>query len=358
VERTPDRVGEIHHGWCRRGIVGRSVARSREALDPCEWRGDRLLGVIVVLAGGVGAARFLRGLVRVVPAHDVVVIGNTGDDIDIYGVHVSPDLDIVTFMLAGILDEERQFGITGDTHVLMDELAAVGHDTWFTLGDRDYAVCLARTMMLEEGEQLHMATARIAARFGIGVRLVPMTDDLVFTTVRVRMDDDEADVHFQEYWVRQRAAFPAVSVTLEGGDDARPAPGVLEAIARADAVLIAPSNPVVSIGTILAVPGIRQALRDTDAPVVGVSPIVGGAVVRGMADKLLPIVGAEVSAHGVAGLYRDFLNGFVIDLVDEGERARIEELGVAVEATQTMMNTPEDAAALAKATLTLAERLR
>ena len=314
--------------------------------------------MIVVLAGGVGAARFLRGLVRVVPASDVTVIGNTGDDIDIYGVHVSPDLDIVTFMLAGVLDEQRQFGITGDTHVLMEELAAAGHETWFTLGDRDYAVCLARTLLLEEGEPLHVATRRIADRFGIGIRLLPMTDDLVFTTIRVRTDDGEADVHFQEYWVRQRAAFPAVSVTLEGGSDARPAPGVLDAIATADAVIVAPSNPVVSIGTILTVPGIREALRATRAPVVGVSPIVGGAVVRGMADKLLPIVGADVSARGVAGLYRDFLDGFVIDLVDESEREAIESLGVAVEATQTMMNTPEDAAGLAKAALVLAERIR
>ena len=314
--------------------------------------------MIAVLAGGVGAARFLRGLVRVIPPSDVTVIGNTGDDIDIYGVHVSPDLDIVTFMLAGVLDEQRQFGITGDTHTLMDELAATGHDTWFTLGDRDYAVCLARTLMMEEGLPLHEATARICARFGLEIALLPMTDDLVFTTVRVRGPEGEADVHFQEYWVRHRAGLPALGVTLEGGSDARPAPGVLDAIASAEAVIVAPSNPVVSIGTILSVPGIRDALRATRAPVVGVSPIVGGAVVRGMADKLLPVVGADVSARGVAGLYRDFLNGFVIDVVDGGARDEIERLGPVVETTQTMMHTPEDAAALAKATLALAERAR
>jgi len=314
--------------------------------------------MIAVLAGGVGAARFLRGLVRVIPPSDVTVIGNTGDDIDIYGVHVSPDLDIVTFMLAGVLDEQRQFGITGDTHTLMDELAATGHDTWFTLGDRDYAVCLARTLMMEEGLPLHEATARICARFGLDITLLPMTDDLVFTTVRVRGPEGEADVHFQEYWVRHRAGLPALGVTLEGGSDARPAPGVSDAIASAEAVIVAPSNPVVSIGTILSVPGIRDALRATRAPVVGVSPIVGGAVVRGMADKLLPVVGADVSARGVAGLYRDFLNGFVIDVVDGGARDEIERLGPVVETTQTMMHTPEDAAALAKATLALAERAR
>jgi LPPG:FO 2-phospho-L-lactate transferase len=314
--------------------------------------------MIVVLAGGVGAARFLRGLIRVVPPSEVTVIGNTGDDIDIYGVHVSPDLDIVTFMLAGILDEQRQFGITGDTHTLMAELAATGRETWFTLGDQDYAVCLARTLLLEEGEPLHVATARIAERFGIGIRLIPMTDDLVFTTIRVRGPDGEADLHFQEYWVRHRAALPAIGVTLEGGSDSRPAPGVLDAIATAEAVIVAPSNPVVSIGTILAVPGIREALGTTRAPVVGISPIVGGTVVRGMADKLMPVVGAEVSARGTAGLYEDFLDGFVVDAVDADAQEAIEQLGVAVDTTQTMMHTPDDAAALAKVALELAGRAR
>jgi LPPG:FO 2-phospho-L-lactate transferase len=314
--------------------------------------------MIVVLAGGVGAARYLRGVVRVVAPETITVIGNTGDDIDIYGVHVSPDLDIVTFMLAGVLDEDRQFGIAGDTHVLMNELAATGHDTWFTLGDQDYAVCLARTLMLEEGVPLTQATARIAERFGLGFRLLPMTDDLVFTTVRVQTPDGEADIHFQEYWVRYRAGLPAVSVTLEGGEQARPAPGVLDAIARADAILVAPSNPVVSIGTILSVPGIRDALRTTRAPVVGVSPIVGGTVVRGMADRLMPVAGAEVSARGVASMYADFLDGFVIDDVDAAAIPSIEELGIDVETTQTMMHTPEDAAALAKVALAVAERVR
>jgi len=219
-------------------------------------------------------------------------------------------------------------------------------------------VCLARTLMLEEGVPLSEATARICIRHGVGITLLPMTDDLVFTTVRVQGPEGEADIHFQEYWVRHRASMPAVGVTLEGGSDARPGPGVLDAIANAEAVIVAPSNPVVSIGTILAVPGIRDALRETRAPVVGISPIVGGEVVRGMADKLMPVVGAEVSARGVAGLYRDFLNGFVIDAVDDRSLADIEELGVLVESTQTMMHTPEDAAALAKVALELAGRAR
>jgi LPPG:FO 2-phospho-L-lactate transferase len=307
--------------------------------------------MIVVLAGGVGAARFLRGLVRVVPPEEVTVIGNTGDDIEIYGVHVSPDLDIVTFMLAGVLDEERWFGIRGDTYVVMEELAAAGQETWFTLGDRDFAVCLARTQWLREGVPLHESAARLARRLGVGVGIVPMTDDPVHTVITTT----DGELHFQEYWVRDRAAPQVRAVRLEGAEHARPAPGVLEAIADADAVLVAPSNPIVSIGTILTVPGIRDALRATSAPVVGVSPIVGGAVVRGMADRLLPIAGAEVSAVGVAALYADFLDGFVIDLEDASLSPAIE---AAVAVTQTMMRTADDAAALAKETLALAERVR
>ncbi|MGZ4138380.1 MAG: 2-phospho-L-lactate transferase [Actinomycetota bacterium] len=312
---------------------------------------------IVVLSGGVGAARFLRGVVRVVAPPDVTVIGNTGDDIDIYGVHVSPDLDIVTFMLAGILDEERQFGIAGDTHVLMDELAATGHQTWFALGDRDYGVCLARTLLMSSGASLHEATARLTERFGLEIRLLPMTDDPVFTSIRVRTADGDHEMHFQEYWVRHRAAIDALAVTLQGGDVARPADGVLDAIATADAILVAPSNPVVSIGTILLVPGIRDALRGARAPVVGISPIVGGKVVRGMADRLMPVLGAEVSAVGVAGLYSDFMDGLVIDHADAGAVGSIERLGVRADVAQTLMHTPEDAEALAKTALAFAERL-
>ncbi|MFA5891189.1 MAG: 2-phospho-L-lactate transferase [Actinomycetota bacterium] len=308
--------------------------------------------MIVVLAGGLGAARFLRGLVRVVPAEEVCVIGNTGDDIDIYGVHVSPDLDIVTFMLAGILDEQRQFGIRDDTHVVMDELAATGHETWFGLGDRDFAMCTARTQWLACGVPLHEVTRRLARRFGIGVRILPMTDDPVQTRITVReQTGDETNLHFQEYWVRRRAADPVIGVRLDGAEGARPAPGVLEAIADAETILVAPSNPIVSIGTILSIPGIREALRDARAPVSGISPIVGGRVVRGMADKLMHAAGVEISATGVASLYADFLDAFVVDHCDEFQLEAIEALGVRGVATQTMMHTANDAAALAKVAL-------
>jgi len=310
--------------------------------------------MIVVLAGGMGAARFLRGLVRVVEPSEVTIVGNTGDDIRIYGVHVSPDLDIVTFALAGVLDEARQFGIAGDTHVVMEMLREQGEDTWFDLGDRDFGICLARTVRLDRGIPLHSAVARTVRRFSLPVTLLPMTDDPVHTEI----DTPEGAMHFQEYWVRRRAEPLAVGVRLVGVERARPAPGVLEAIEAADVVVIAPSNPVVSVGPILQVAGIRDALRRTRAPVVGISPIIGGRVVRGMADRLLPAVGAEVSARGVAGLYADILDGFVIDAVDAATATAVEHLGTKTAITQTLMHTPEDAAALAKGTLALADEVR
>ncbi len=327
------------------------------------WRrspsGGDTRSVIVVLAGGVGAARFLRGVVKVVPPGDVTVIGNTGDDIEIYGVHVSPDLDIVIYTLGGAIDEERGWGLAGDTHQMLEELRALGVDTWFTLGDRDYAICQARSLALRDGERLSSFTARLAGRFGVEVRLLPMTDDPVATRVLVADEEGhELDLHFQEYWVGRRARDEVLAVRLDGADRSRPGPGVLDAIASAEAILLAPSNPVVSIGTILSVPGILEALRGAAGPVVGVSPIVGGAPVRGMADKLMPVAGVEVSALGAARLYRDFLDGWVIDLVDADLASSIEELGARVEVAQTLMHTTEDAAGLAKVALELAKDLQ
>jgi len=314
--------------------------------------------VIVVLAGGVGAARFLRGLVRVVERSEVTVVGNTGDDIEMYGVHVSPDLDIVTYTLAGVNDEQQGWGIAGDTHRMLDELRALGADAWFTLGDRDFAVCLARTLAERSGEPMSSITARFVERFGAGISLLPMTDDPVATRVLVRDEQGrELDLHFQEYWVGRRARDEVVSVRLSGAEEARPGPGVLEALASAEAILLAPSNPVVSIGTILSIPGVRDAVRSSTASVVGVSPIVGGAPVRGMADKLMPAAGVEVTAAGAASLYRDFLDGWVIDLVDASLAPDVESLGIRVEIAQTMMHTVEDAAGLAKVTLELARSI-
>jgi LPPG:FO 2-phospho-L-lactate transferase len=295
----------------------------------------------------------------VAPSGDVTVIGNTGDDIEIYGVHVSPDLDIVIYTLGGAIDEERGWGLAGDTHVILEELRALGRDVWFTLGDRDHAVCLERTLAMRDGEPLSSITARLVQRFGAGIRLLPMTDDPVATRVLVADEEGhELDLHFQEYWVGRRARDEVLAVRLDGAARATAGPGVLEAIGSSEIVLLAPSNPVVSIGTILSIPGIRDALRETAAPVVGVSPIVAGAPVRGMADKLMPSTGVDVTAAGAASLYRDFLDGWVIDLVDADLAEGIaSSLDVRVEVAQTLMHTVEDATALAKVALELARSM-
>lgn len=313
--------------------------------------------MIVVLAGGVGAARFLRGVVRAVPPEEVTVVSNTGDDARVYGLHVSPDVDIVTYTLAGRNDEERGWGLAGDTRAVMEGLRALGREPWFSLGDRDLATSLARTLWLAEGAPLSETAARIARALGVRSPVLPMTDDPVETRVLVASEGGEQDIHFQEYWVGRGAADRVLGVRLAGAETARPGPGVLESISEASAILVAPSNPVVSIGTILQIPGVRPALREARAPVVGVSPIVGGAVVRGMADRLMPAVGAEVSALGVARLYRDFLNGFVIDTIDSSLAPGVAALGIEVESTGTIMGSAEEAAALARTCLALAARI-
>ncbi|MDP9021552.1 MAG: 2-phospho-L-lactate transferase [Actinomycetota bacterium] len=311
--------------------------------------------VYAILAGGVGAARFLRGLVRVAEPRDITVIVNVGDDIQLHGLHVSPDLDTLTYTLAGVVDPEQGWGRANETFHVSQEVARYGEPTWFTLGDHDLGTHLVRTHWLRQGRPLSAVTAAIATAWNLDVRLLPATDDPVATRVRTA---DGRCVHFQEYWVRDHAADHVVEVSLAGAEKARPAPGVTDAIRDADAVVISPSNPVVSIGTILAVPGIRDALEATDAPVVGVSPVVGGAVVRGMADRLLPAVGADVSAHGVAAWYGQLLDGWVIDEADRDLAGAIEDLGVAVEVTDTLMDDVAVATALAQTTLELARSLR
>lgn len=302
---------------------------------------------VVALAGGIGAARFLRGLVRVVDPASLTVVANTGDDITLHGLHVSPDLDSIAYTLGGGVHPEQGWGRADESFTVMGELESrYGQKRWFGLGDRDLATHLVRTEALRQGATLSEATRRIAAAWELPFTLLPMTDDAVATRVRT---EDGRDLHFQEWWVGERAAAPVVDVRLEGAADCVPAPGVLEAIAQADAVLLCPSNPVVSIGTILAVPGIREALRAR--PVAGVSPIVGGKVVRGMADRLLPAVGLEVSALGVAGGYADFLDAWVIDERDAGLAAQVAALGVAVAVTDTIMRDDEVTAALARTCL-------
>jgi LPPG:FO 2-phospho-L-lactate transferase len=307
--------------------------------------------MLVALAGGVGAARFLRGLLRVHDPGGVVVVGNTGDDLRMHGLAVSPDLDSVAYTLAGLADEERGWGLAGETWNVREALVRLGEPGWFALGDRDIATHLLRTRLLAEGATLTEATAALCRRLGVPVRLLPMSDQPVQTRVEVDGPDGPEDLGFQEWWVGRQARDPVRRVRFEGVERARPAPGVLEAIAAAGGIVLCPSNPVVSIAPILAVPGVRAAIQAAPCRVVAVTPIVGGAPVRGMADRLLPAWGVEVSARGVAGLYVGLADAFVLDAVDADQAGEVAALGLEPVVVPTLMRTVEDAAALAKAAL-------
>ena len=320
--------------------------------------------MIVVLAGGIGAAQFLRGLLTVSGDHEVVVIGNTGDDITLHGLRVCPDLDTVMYTLGGGIHADQGWGRADERFTVAEELAAygVGPD-WFTLGDRDIATHLVRTQLLDAGAALSDVTAALCARWRPGVRLLPMSDDRVETHVVVTDGGGRRAVHFQEYWVRMHAAVPAESVAYVGVDGAQPAPGVLDAIASADVVLLPPSNPVVSIGTILAVPGIADALRAAAAPVVGVSPIVGGAPVRGMADRMLEAIGVPVDAAAVARHYGlrsadGVLDGWLVDTADAASVAGLCADGFAARSMPLLMSDLDATAAIAAAALETARSLR
>lgn len=308
---------------------------------------------VVALAGGVGAGKFLRGLVRAVDPTDVTVVVNTGDDVEVHGLRVCPDLDSVTYWLGDVADRERGWGRRDESFRSLEELRTFDPAAaWFGLGDLDLATHLFRTRGLGEGAALSAVTARIAARFGVTARILPMSDDAVETRLDVVDGGRELDLHFQEYWVRRRARDEVKAIRFAGIERARPAPGVLEAIARADAIVVCPSNPVVSIGPILAVPGIRAALEAR--PVVGVTPIVGGRPLAGMADRLMPVVGLEVTAVGAGRAYDGLLHGWVMDRQDGAlaDRAR-RELGVPIAVTDTVMADDVIAERLARTALDL-----
>lgn len=311
---------------------------------------------VVALAGGIGAGKFLRGLARAVPAEDLTVVVNVADDVVIHGLHVSPDPDSVTYWLGAVFDRERGWGRRDETFRATEELRAFeAADAWFSLGDLDLATHVFRTDLLRRGVPLSDVTTRIARRFGVEARLLPATDDPLETRIdcRDRSTGDPLDLHFQEYWVQRRAADPVEGVRYEGAARSRPAPGVLDAIADADTVVLCPSNPVVSIGPILAVPGVRDAVVRRRDRVVGVSGIVGGGPVAGMADKLMPAVGIEVSAAGVADHYRDLLGAWLIDRADEALSGRISALGIRVGVDDTIMTDDDRAEAVARAAIGL-----
>jgi LPPG:FO 2-phospho-L-lactate transferase len=326
---------------------------------------------ITVLSGGVGGARFLQGLLRLVARAgtdtEVTVVANTADDIWLHGLKVCPDLDTVMYTLGGGIDAGRGWGRTDETWHAKEELAAYGVEpTWFGLGDRDLATHLVRTQMLDAGYPLSQVTEALCRRWQPGVRLLPMSDDRVETHIVV--DDESAPsgqraVHFQEYWVRLHAEVPARAVVPVGLDASTPGPGVTEAITDADVVLVPPSNPVVSVGTILGVPGVRDAIRATSAPVVGLSPVVAGSHVRGMAAQLLTAIGVEVSAAAVAEHYGarsgdGVLDGWLVDSADAGEVERVRAAGIACSAVPLMMTDHDATADMAAEALALAEEVR
>jgi len=303
--------------------------------------------LIVALAGGVGAARFLQGLVRVVPEKEVTVIVNTGDDIELYGLHISPDLDIIMYTLAGIVNEETGWGIQEDTFHFLEMLPKYGQETWFKLGDKDLATHICRTNLIKSGLPLSEVTSRLCKSLGLKVRILPMTNDKFETKIVT----DKGVIHFQEYLVKRGAQDKVINVIFEGAEKAQPAPEVVDSILEADAVIVCPSNPIVSIGTILSVKNVKSALKETKAKIVAISPIVGGRPIKGPADRLMQGLGLEVSAFSVANFYRDFLDVFIIDYADQTERNRIKRLGLNVIVANTIMKSLEDKIQLAKVVL-------
>jgi len=309
--------------------------------------------MITVLAGGVGAARLLRGMVRAVPASEITAIVNTADDVVLHGLHVSPDLDTVTYTLAEAGNPETGWGLAGETWQAMDALDRFGGPTWFRLGDRDLGTHLHRTGRLAEGAGLATVTAEITAAWGLEVTLLPMTEDPVATMVTLADGggtgrEAGGEVGFQEYFVRLGHSVAVDSVRFDGAENSRPGPGVLDALAGADVVVIAPSNPIVSIGPLLAVPGIADALRARRADTVAVSPIVAGAALKGPADRLMRELGHEASVVGVARLYRDLAATLVVDTADAGLADAVEAEGMACVVTDTIMSSPDVAAGLAR----------
>ncbi len=308
--------------------------------------------MIVVLTGGTGGAKFVQGLKQVAPARDLTFLVNTGDDLRWWGLHVSPDVDSITYALAGLLSRERGWGVEGDTFEALEAMQRLGAPAWFQIGDRDLALHKSRTEMLAAGKPLSQATAEIAQAMGIESRILPMTDDRVET----RIQTPGGELSFQEYFVRERYRVAVEGVFFAGAEQARPAPGVVEAIAAAEVILLAPSNPVTSIGPILAVPGIREALKQTAARVAAVSPIVGGAAVSGPAGELMKTQGLAVSAQGVAQAYADFLDVLIVDERDTAEKPALEKLGVELRTARTVMKSDVDKAELAWTALEIARK--
>jgi LPPG:FO 2-phospho-L-lactate transferase len=307
--------------------------------------------VITVIAGGVGAARFLTGLVQVRPADEIIAIVNVGDDTELHGLSISPDLDTITYTLGGAIDPERGWGLVGETWLAMETLGRYGGSTWFNLGDRDLGTHLYRTARRQEGAPLSEVTAEIVAGWGLDLRLLPATDDRLRTMLTIDGVDGPIEIGFQEYFVQLQHSVPVRAIRFDGEDEARPAPGVLEAIADAECVIVAPSNPLISIDPVLAVSGVRDAVTAVRERTVAVSPIVAGAALKGPADRLMSELGHTPTVVGVAELYAPLASSLVIDQADAALASAVESSGLRCVVAPTVMSTPEIAAELADTVL-------
>ncbi len=308
---------------------------------------------VTCLAGGVGAARFLSGLTRVIPPEKITVVVNTGDDLEYLGAYISPDIDIVTYTLAGIVDSEKGWGIKDDTFNCMNQLDRYSAETWFRIGDRDFGTHLLRTAYLQQGFSLSEVTDKIRNLLGIKVKILPMSNERVATRIKT----PAGILDFQEYFVKRKFSDKVIDVTYEGATTASPTEAVLTTLKKSDVIILCPSNPILSIGPMLAIPKIREALGRSNGRIVGISPIVGGKAIKGPLDRLMESLGLEVSPLGVAQLYKGFLEGFVIDDADKSSRARIERLGMKVATTNTIMDSDEAKTRLATDTIALAESI-
>jgi LPPG:FO 2-phospho-L-lactate transferase len=302
--------------------------------------------LITALAGGIGAARFLTGLSQIIREDDLSVVVNTGDDIELFGLHISPDIDIVMYTLAGFVDEEKGWGIKNDTFHCIEQLRKM-EEVWFQLGDKDLATHIFRTSLLKNGLTLSQVTKNIGRLLGLHANIIPMTNDKFET----RVITDVGSIHFEEYLVKRGSRDRVLGVEYAGSENAKPVSEALKSITNSELVIICPSNPIVSIGTILSVKGVREALKRTKARKVAISPIVSGMPIKGPADKLMKGLGLVVSAFSVAKLYSDFLDIFIIDKVDAKEKGQIENLGLETVVTNTLMNSLEDKIKLAKTVL-------
>lgn len=299
---------------------------------------------ITALAGGIGAAKFLLGLSRVMPPEEITIIANTGDDIELFGLRICPDIDTLAYTLSGVINEETGWGVEGDTFESLKWMRRYGEAAWFNLGDRDLATHIHRTDCLRRGLGLAEVTGRISRALGVRSLILPMTESYTPT----RVVTGEGEMHFQEYFVRRRCEPVVREIRFDGIESALPAPGVESAIRDAEAVIICPSNPFISIGPILAVPGVREALRETRAAKLAITPIVGGKALKGPAAEMLRDLGREVSARGVAEMYGDFLDLFVLDIIDAELQSSIESLGLRALALDTVMKTLDDKQRLAR----------